>query len=664
MKKFLVICLLISALLPAQDGFSEKTTINNQYTSITPDLPDSQDVMLSPFPDSLQWLNALHPVNTDQLKGKFVLLNFWTASSEICLNQLNLLNELKKKHRNLEVLIVHNPKYKGENSFTYLHQAIVANAIGFPLINDPEFLIWNQYNVNAWPTNLLFGPDQQLIARSEGADINFNISSLIQGFTGPTREGGSMFSSEEQRFEQGLLAFPLFIESDGNFFLFVSDTRSNRILVSDYNGVVEQSVGNGKAGSEDGNIHTASFNQPKGLAYDETDSVLYIADTGNNLIRKYDLKNEKVSTLLGNGSLALTIPESVVMNSHGLNRPTDLVLIDDELFITMTGWNQIWKMNIKSGTAIPVAGTGRFGFSEGKALKSDLAEPYGITADALGLVYFTERQSSAIRVLNKNKVSTLIGQGVFDYGDEDGRSKVALMQGPAGIHHYDGSLFVADQHNNKIKVSEASNGRTERLIGTGEVGYSNGAAYRAELNHPSDITVLRGQLFFTDAFNHCIRIFDFESENVRTFDFLNKSQMSFQPVNRFQMFETDTAEIATGSSTLTLQLALSDEWFIDPSAPNEVIVTTREPGVIPDPNGLDATTQSITFEIENKGSFNHFFTEVSLFYRPYANEQAVYYRTFNLLIPIKLAEDAPQNQLIRFEVPSISPTEPVEAVGR
>ncbi|TVR40226.1 MAG: hypothetical protein EA392_04355 [Cryomorphaceae bacterium] len=655
MYRHLIFCMVL-LLLAAPQAFAQKKNKKKKDSgtpeAVEPTREPTNTLVEFPY-DDVDWLNSPQRIRRAALNGKFVLLSFWAMSSELCLTQLDWMNQLKKEHRSLETIIVHSPKYPAERDTSFLRDAIIKHNIQFPVLNDQNFFLWDEYMIEAWPTHLLFNPEGELVMRWQGAKPGADFSDFISRYEGRVVSTGSFYSSELGKFQQGLMAFPTFIENDGVIFLFVSDTRGNRIHKVDVNGIVEETIGIGKEGWTDGSYMSAKFKGPRGMAYHKSDSALYIADTGNNLIRRYDLRKQMVSTVLGNGLRSFEIPDTIIGSSHGLNQPTDITIVDDLLYITMTGWNQIWKYNLITGIAEPHAGTGKFGFEDGKLEASLLAEPYGITHDNDGVIYFTERQSSAVRSLTRNRVVTITGKGVFEYGDVDGKSKEALLQAPAGITYHAKKLYVADQFNNKIKEIDPGSGRVETLIGTGDRGYRNGSGLRAILNKPTGLTFLRDKMYFSDTYNHNLRVFNPERDFVRPFEFENKFEMSFQAVNNTQLLELDTIYVPRGESGITLQFELGGNWYIEENAPNEVIITQRNIGVQPDDDGFNRELGQIRLEIENYGALTHFFADVSLFYRPVDNEQLIFHRTFTVMVHVRMDEEAPPEQNVLFIVPPL-----------
>src|SRR5262249_15367434 len=136
-----------------------------------------------------------------------------------------------------------------------------------------------------------------------------------------------------------------------------------------------------------------------------------------------------------------------------LNSPWDLALRGDTLYVAMAGFHQIWAMDLASGVIAPFAGTGHEGLEDGTRDQAWLAQPRGL---ALGPdeLYVADAETSAIRAIGLERggvVRTIVGQGLFDYGDVDGVGDEVRLQHPLGVAFDNAALLVADSYNNKIK---------------------------------------------------------------------------------------------------------------------------------------------------------------------------------------------------------------------
>jgi hypothetical protein len=152
---------------------------------------------------------------------------------------------------------------------------------------------------------------------------------------------------------------------------------------------------------------------------------------------------------------------------------------------------------------------------DGPAENAQLAQPSGLSTDGTA-VYFADSEVSAVRKLASGRVSTLVGRGLFDYGDIDGELSQARLQHALGVLYHQGMIYVADTYNNKIKLLDPKRGEIRTLIGSGVSGKKDGAANQARLNEPNDIKFLEGRFYITDTNNGLIRVFDPESRKLST----------------------------------------------------------------------------------------------------------------------------------------------------
>ncbi|MCS7085624.1 MAG: alkyl hydroperoxide reductase, partial [Bacteroidia bacterium] len=161
----------------------------------------------------------------------------------------------------------------------------------------------------------------------------------------------------------------------------------------------------------------------------------------------------------------------------------------------------------------------------GPRLYAALAQPSGICAgpDAL---YFADSEVSALRKLDDKTVKTLVGEGLFEFGDVDGEYPAARLQHCIGVHFHDDKIYVADTYNHKIKVYDLQSRRLSTFLGTGQRGYKDGPSQAACFNEPNDVVVLNGIFYIADTNNHLIRSFDPKSGRTSTLQFLNPERLN------------------------------------------------------------------------------------------------------------------------------------------
>lgn len=478
------------------------------------------------FPPGAEWLNTSHPLSISALRGKVVLLDFWTFCCINCMHVIPDLKKLEAKYpRELVVIGVHSAKFNTEKDTDNIRKAVLRYEIGHPVINDKDFVVWRSYGVRAWPTLYLIDPLGKIVSSTSGEGIYDRFDRLIGAMVRrfDAREQIDRrplhFDVEQQLRPAGVLAFPGKIAADEKSQrLFVTDSNHNRVLVASLSGEVLDVIGDGARGLKDGDPASAQFFRPQGSCFDAAQNVLYVADTENHAIRKIDLKNRTVETLAGNGHQASHFNTGGIGKDIELNSPWDLVLNADTLYIAMAGSHQIWTLNLTTREARVFAGTGQEGILDGPPHGCALAQPSGITTDGARL-YFADSEGSAVRQTDlggAGQVKTLIGRGLFEFGDVDGQYPAARLQHPIGVAWHGGYVYVADTYNNKIKRVNPRTREVETFIGAGQVGMKDGPARAATLNEPTGLCFANDRMFIADANNHRIRIYDFKSGELST----------------------------------------------------------------------------------------------------------------------------------------------------
>jgi len=484
--------------------------------------------MLAPeFPPDLDWLNTDRKYAIADLRGKFVLLDFWTYGCINCIHVIPELKRLEEKYPELIVIGVHSAKFVNERESANIEEAILKYDLRHPVIVDSEFKVWDAYSINAWPSFVLIAPDGEVLGKTSGEGIFERLDPVLPGLIGEYDRRGLLnrdrmrfaLLKETDRAPQGFLAFPGKIcEDTPGKRLFVSDSNHNRILVLSPDGAILDVIGSGLQGTQDGSFYEASFFWPQGMVLDEDH--LYIADTDNNLIRRADLRLKMVETVAGRVMQDSSKPPGPSIprrDDTPISSPWDLTILGDWIYIAMAGTHQIWRMNRMTLKIEPYAGTGREGIIDGLAAQANLAQPSGITTDGHAL-YFADSEASAIKSIEDDVVVTLIGTGLFDFGDEDGPFEQAKLQHPLGVLYHDGAIYIADTYNHKIKRADLSSKTVVTVAGMGKPGHKDGPALEAELREPSGLAFLNGRIYIADTNNHQIRIYDPAAATVSTLE--------------------------------------------------------------------------------------------------------------------------------------------------
>ena len=150
---------------------------------------------------------------------------------------------------------------------------------------------------------------------------------------------------------------------------------------------------------------------------------------------------------------------------------------------------------------------------------AELAQPSGIVSDG-ETIYFADSETSSIRsasVSPMGSVNTLVGEGLFTFGDVDGIGDDVRLQHPIGLDLYDEALSGSvDSYNNKVKSLDPASRLCRTVVGSGNVGSADGSAEQAEFYEPGGVSAYDGKLYIADTNNHAIRVADLESKEVTT----------------------------------------------------------------------------------------------------------------------------------------------------
>ena len=434
------------------------------------------------------------------------------------------LRKLEHKYKNeLAVIGVHSAKFTSEQDTDNLRKAVLRYELEHPVINDGQFTVWKQYSGRAWPTLIFIDPEGKIIGKHEGEITFEDFDSVIAQMVKEFEERGILDRTPlNHRMEErakSALAFPGKVLADeATDRLFISDSNHNRIIISTLEGEVSQVIGSGEVGFANGDFPVASFDHPQGMALDE--DALYVADTENHAIRRVDLARGKVETVAGTGRQARGFGKGGEALSTDLSSPWDLVLHDGTLYIAMAGVHQLWALGLETKQVRPYAGNGREAPVDGPLLSASLDQPSGITTDGK-VLYFADSEASAIRTADlsdSGRVSTIVGQDLFVFGDVDGTGDAVRLQHPIGIHFHDGVLYIADTYNNKIKRVFPQTRSVLTMLGTGEPGYLDDEANQALFHEPSGVSVAAGKLYVADTNNHAIRVANLDTGEVGTLE--------------------------------------------------------------------------------------------------------------------------------------------------
>ncbi|MFG3123841.1 thioredoxin-like domain-containing protein [Streptomyces sp. NPDC048201] len=455
------------------------------------------------------WLNTGDQQYTlADLRGRIVILDFWTFCCINCLHVLDELRELEEKHRDTVVVIgVHSPKFVHEAEHQAVVDAVERYGVEHPVLDDPELATWKQYAVRAWPTLVVIDPEGYVVAQHAGEGHVHAIERLVGELEaeheakGTLRRGDGPYVAPEP--EPTVLRFPgkALLLPSGNFL--VSDTTRHQLveLAQDGESVVRR-IGSGGRGFADGSAEGASFNEPQGLALLGDGSVV-VADTVNHALRRLDLASGAVTTLAGTGRQWMQgAPASGPAREVALSSPWDVAVFGGRVWIAMAGVHQLWTYDPEADTVQVAAGTTNEGLVDGPGAEAWFAQPSGLAATEDRL-WLADSETSALRWVDTDgAVHTAVGTGLFDFGHRDGDAGQALLQHPLGVTALpDGSVAVADTYNHALRRYDPATGEVTTLA--------------TDLREPSDAVLVGDDIVVVESARHRLTRLRLPEEAVR-----------------------------------------------------------------------------------------------------------------------------------------------------
>jgi thiol-disulfide isomerase/thioredoxin len=614
------------------------------------------------IPTDLEWLNTEKPLSLRNLRGKIVLLDFWTYCCINCMHIIPDLKKLESKYANQLVVIgVHSAKFANEKGTDNIRQAILRYEIEHPVVNDRDFDVWRSYAARAWPTLVLINPKGKVVGTHSGEGIydlfDNVIGQMVTYFRAKNELDEKPISFKLEKFSAppSLLSFPGKVLADEKSNrLFISDSNHNRIIITTLDGMVQEVIGDGSISAKDGSFAEAEFNHPQGMALDG--ETLYICDTENHLIRKADLKSRTVETLVGTGEQARRFNVAGVGRDVALNSPWDALVHDGMLYIAMAGPHQLWVVNLKTGEARAYAGSGRENHVDGRLRDAALAQPSGITTDGKSL-FFADSEISSIRAAPLppgDQVSTIVGLGLFDFGDVDGRGDDVRLQHPLGVVYAKGKLYVADTYNHKVKEIEIAKRESRTYAGTRQRGVRDGDRRQAQFNEPGGISATSKSLFVADTNNHVIRRIDFDTGKVSTVELKGLETLTKQMVRKFRGRVVDVVkqQIAPGAGAITLSFALPAGYKFNQGAPFYVAYKTGNDKAVK----IKETSQNFTepkfpFEIpveavEGEGTAT---IDAVIYFCNDEKDKVCLVDSVRVNVPLEVKEGAPKQARVEVE---------------
>jgi thiol-disulfide isomerase/thioredoxin len=626
-----------------------------QSATTSPPATVATDRLPAPeFPDGLDWLNTSEPLRLEDLRGKVVLLDFWTYG---CINCIHIIPDLKRLEAEyadeLVVIGVHSAKFPNESATENIRQIILRYGIEHPVVNDPDFEVWRNWSANAWPTVFLVDPGGGVVGAHSGERVYDIVQPVLDQVVTEFDAAGAIdrsplvFDLEADGLPTTILSFPgKVLALPGDDQLFVADSGNHRIVrIVPSTGDVTAVYGSGRAGYADGDALSAQFDSPQGMTLSPDAATLYVADTGNHAVRAVDLDTGEVSTVLGTGSQAPAYPPQPGRGrAVDLSSPWDLSFHEGQIYIAMAGSHQIWLFDPDTGDAQAVVGTGGESTLNGPGATAELAQPSGVVVGN-DLLFVADSESSSIRFSSLATpdliTATLAGsdQSLFDFGDEDGFGTEARLQHPLGIEWDPATetVLFADTYNSKIKQVDPADGRVTTLFGSDQ-GWADGSS--PQFFEPGGISLDDSTLYVADTNNHVIRTIDLDGGTTSTLVLRGIDQFTPPPDDANfggTIVTLDPVATGAGPGSFVLDIDLPDGHKVNEQAPSSLIWQSTDDAVALGPDA-DRSLTGVTFPIEVEATFSEgesvVTADVTVIYCPVEAESLCFIEQIRFRVPV------------------------------
>jgi len=449
------------------------------------------------FPTGLDWINTGgKPVTVAELHGKVVILDFWTYGCINCFHVIPDLEKLEAKYpQSLVIIGVHSAKFATEGKTGHIAAIVQRYGLKHPVVNDHDMQIWDAYGATGWPTLTVIDPAGKVVGQVSGEGHYALLDRVVGTLSKEFAERHELntkplwFAGLAEKMPATQLLYPGKVLADAKGGrLFIADSNHNRIVVTTLEGKVLAVIGDGKPGFKDGAYGGAEFHYPQGMTLADPDT-LYIADTDNNALRRVDLKSGTVSTAAGDGERTYMDDGELPAAKAELNTPWDVLAHDGLIYIAMAGQHQLWLYDPAKQQIRRFAGSGVEGIDDGELMDASFAQSSGLSTDGATL-YVADPEASAVRAVDFSgslaRVHTLVGTGLFDFGDVNGCGNEVRLQHDLGVAWHAGQVYVADTYNSKLKVLDPHTRCVSTVIGDGVFEEPGGLSFAGDTLYVAD----------------------------------------------------------------------------------------------------------------------------------------------------------------------------------
>jgi hypothetical protein len=608
------------------------------------------------FPSQIFWFNSKSPLKIKDLNGNIVLFYFWTYSNFDSQENIKELQKIQDLYENkILVILIHSGFFEMEKSNEFILNKILKLKINLLTINDPKFLLWRTFGISNYSSYVILNQNSEIITRQSllpNSDLlKKTLKKLIdESLDLPTNSKYKEISNlEKNNFFDTILSFPdsiTFTPDKKN--LIVSDTGHNRILIINKNsGYIQKIIGTGEFDFKEGIHPNISFKSPLGLSADNEN--IYVADSENHLIRKFNFTTNSISTFIGNGEITDDDSNTGVAKVTPINQPKSIHLQNNTIYFTTTGLSQVWSVDTQNGNMKKI----------NFPIKSSEFKPNSIVADD-NLLYVGDSQNHLLfeydLITNENK--SIIGK--LENNSNQFTAKQYNVYIPSSLFLFNNKIYISDSIDNKIKVYDRLSKQITTISGDGKSGFLDGSFPFNSYSDPSGLTIIDNEMYICDSNNHSIRILNLKDKNVKTFEIkFDKQLLIPKEIKRTNSSETEKFKslyIKPNFNYLTLNLTPPKKYVWNRNIPFYFKIESKDVDIINfNQNNKEKFLENFQSEIDfnflnkKKGSTEitiegiaHFCLETQL--------KNCYYTSFQFSSFIKIDETGKDFPKINYEI--------------
>jgi sugar lactone lactonase YvrE len=347
------------------------------------------------------------------------------------------------------------------------------------------------------------------------------------------------------------------VDAEGN--LYLADSNNDRIRrVDGQTGLITTVAGNGTAGyAGDGGLAVAAMiGNPGGLALDGAGN-LYFADSNNDAIRRIDAFSGIITTVAGLPQMNGYAGDQGPATAARLSKPEGLALdAAGDIYIADTGNHAIREVSATTGKIRTVAGTGAPGYNGDHilAINAQLDGPWSLSVGPDGSLYIADTTNQRVRLLTAatGMITTIAGTGIQGDAGDGAAAALALLNAPAAVLlDPAGNLYIADSGNNRIREIRVATGNIQTLSGSSAEGFSGdgGPSNLASMYGPYALVFDQsGNLFFSDMFNNRVREIHASVSTLPVFPVMRVGKVSAPQIQG--LMNNGNAPLTVGTPTL------------------------------------------------------------------------------------------------------------------